>query len=84
LDYSDCLSEKGDVGKMTELELCVFKRIAVVWHSVCTGKLKDAGGLLIRKCNVLSIEERTILKWVIKEKDIRMLMSCGSGGEGSL
>jgi len=69
---------------MTELEMCVFKRNVVVWHLARIGKLKDAGGILIRKCNVLSIEVRTILKWVIKGKDVRMLMSCGSGGEGLL
>jgi hypothetical protein len=84
LDYSNCLSEEGDLGKMTELELYVFKRIAVVWHLVRVGKLEDAGGVLIRNCNVLSIEVCTILMWVIKGKAVRMLMSCGSGGEGLL
>jgi hypothetical protein len=62
----------------------MYRKIAVVWHLACIGKLKDAGGVLIRKCNVLTIEVRIILKWVINGKDVRMLMSCGSGGEGLL
>jgi len=53
---------------VSELELSAFKRIAVAWHLVCIGKPKDAGGIQIRECNVLSTEVRTILKWVIRER----------------
>jgi hypothetical protein len=59
--------------KMTELDLCVFKRTAVEWHIACIGKLKDAGGILIRKRDVLSAE--VILKWVINGRYVRMLTS---------
>jgi hypothetical protein len=71
--------KKGDIRKVTELELRVFKRTAVAWHLVDIGRLKGAGGIQIRECNV-----RTILKWVIKGKDVTVLISCGSGGEGLL
>jgi hypothetical protein len=73
LRIRDCHEDTGDVGKVTELELCVFKQIAVAWHLASTGEIKDTNGVLIRKCEVLSVDVRVILKRTINGKDVRML-----------
>jgi hypothetical protein len=53
---------------MKATKLCIVKQISIASQLARTAKMKDASGVLIRKCEILRVDMRVILKWITQEK----------------